>query len=47
MFTEKQSKPVAGSKSDDENILPYDKLWAELFIHPELIFNKLMVLIPV
>jgi hypothetical protein len=26
MFTEKQSKPVAGSKSDDENILPYDKL---------------------
>ena len=31
MFTEKQSKPVAGCKSDDENILPYDELQAELF----------------
>ena len=26
VFTEKQSKPVTGCKSDDENFLPYDKL---------------------
>ena len=26
MFTEKQSISVAGRKSDDENILPYDEL---------------------
>jgi hypothetical protein len=26
MFTKKQSKPVAGCKSDDENILPCDEL---------------------
>ena len=31
MFTEKQSKSAAGCKSDDKNILPYDKLRAELF----------------
>ena len=26
MFTEKQSKPVTGCKSNDEKILPYDEL---------------------
>ncbi len=31
MFTEKQSKPVTGCKSNDEKILPYDELRAELF----------------
>ena len=31
MFTEKQSKPVTGCKSNDGKILPYDELRAELF----------------
>jgi hypothetical protein len=47
MFTKKQSKPVAGCKSDDENVLPYDESKLKYLICSILIFNKLMDLCPV
>ncbi len=44
MFTEKQSKPVAGCKSEDEKFCPMVSYVLNYVIHPEFIFHKLMVL---